>query len=139
MTTTTNPVVLCEEDYKALSDLLNLSGSSGKPDEMTLAYELSRAIVIKDSAFPPNTIRIGSEVTVLDTAMNKEMKFQIVMPGKADMKTKKVSILTPMAAAIIGFREGDEVNWKMPSGMKHLKVVSVENAHKAAAQDPMED
>lgn len=122
-----NPVVLCEEDYQALSDLLNLNGTSGDPEEMTLAYEVKRAIVTKNSAFPPNTIRIGSMVTVLDTGRNKQMEFQVVLPKDADMKARKVSILTPMAAAIIGFREGDEVSWKMPSGMKELKVVKVEN------------
>jgi len=93
----------------------------------TLAYELSRASIVKDEDFPENTIRIGSKVKILDIAAQKEKDFQIVMPGEADIQAKKISILTPMAAAIIGFRTGDEVAWKMPSGMKQLKVVLVDN------------
>ena len=125
MKTDTNPVILCEEDYNKLSHLLNLQ--SAATDEMTLAYEVSRAIVVKNNAFPHNTIRIGSHVTVLDIDTSKEKDFQIVMPGEADVKAQKISVLSPMAAAIIGFRAGEEVTWKMPSGLKKLKIVAVEN------------
>lgn len=125
MKTDTNPVILCEEDYNKLSHLLNLQAAA--TDEMTLAYEVSRAIVVKNNAFPHNTIRIGSHVTVMDAATNKEKSFRIVMPGEADVKAQKVSVLSPMAAAIIGFREGEAVTWKMPAGLKHLKIISVQN------------
>lgn len=125
MKTDTNPVVLCEEDYNRLTNILNLQ--TANQDKMTLAYEVGRAIVVKNNAFPPNTIRIGSKVTVMDLENKKEKAFQIVMPGEADLKAQKVSVLTPMVAAIIGFREGNEVTWKMPAGMKNLKILSVEN------------
>ena len=126
MKTDTNPVILCEEDYNRLSQLLNIHAAAN--DQMTLAYEVSRAIVVKDNAFPQNTIRIGSQVTVLDADTNKEKTFQIVMPGAADVKAQKISVLSPMAAAIIGFRGGEEVTWKMPAGLKRLKIVTVENS-----------
>jgi regulator of nucleoside diphosphate kinase len=125
MKTDTNPVILCEEDYNKLSHIINLQTAA--TDEMTLAYEVSRAIVVKDNAFPHNTIRIGSHVTILDVDTGKEKIFQIVMPGEADMKAQKVSVLSPMAAAIIGFRAGEEVTWKMPAGLKKLKIVTVQN------------
>ncbi len=125
MKTDTNPVILCEEDYNKLSHILNLQTVAA--DEMTLAYEVSRAIVVKDNAFPNNTTRIGSHVTILDIDTGKEKVFQVVMPGEADMKAQKVSVLSPMAAAIIGFRAGEEVTWKMPAGLKKLKIVTVQN------------
>lgn len=49
------------------------------------------------------------------------------MPPMADIKTKKISILTPMAAALIGFKQGDSVKWKMPSGLKTYNVLEVHN------------
>lgn len=125
MKTETIPVILCETDYNKLSQILNLQSSA--TNEMTLAYEVSRAIVVKDNAFPPNTIRIGSLVTVMDIDSQKEKTFKVVMPGEADVKAQKVSVLSPMVAAIIGFRAGEEVTWKMPAGLKHLKIVSVQN------------
>jgi len=124
-TINSNPVVLNESDYSILK---RLAGLHRGPDEtMSLRHEIDRAIVVKDEAFPPNTIRLNSWVTVLDVESGEETQFCLVLPGAADIKQRKISVLTPMAAALIGFREGDEVEWKMPAGMKTFKVLSVNN------------
>ncbi len=121
-----NPVVLCEEDYRLLKKLVDMSpDNSGK--EMSLSHEVNRAIVVKDNAFPPNTIRINSRVRVQDLDSGKESEFILVMPHQAHIQQMKVSILTPMGAAVIGFRPGDELTWQMPVGLKHFKVLDVQN------------
>ena len=119
-----NPVLLCEEDFRLLKQLVGISLVNDN-EEMTLAYELSRAIVVKDNALPPHTVRLNSKVRVQDMASKKITDLTIVMPPHADIKQKKISILTPMAAALIGFRKGDEIEWKMPSGMKKYNVLEV--------------
>lgn len=121
------PVVLCESDHKKLQGLLNFDSKLNAEQEMSLAYEINRAIVVKDSAFPSNTIRIGSTVTIMELDSKKEKQFQIVMPKEADIRTKKISIYSPMAAAIIGFRVGDEITWKMPSGLKKIQIKDVKS------------
>lgn len=121
-----NPVVLCEEDFNKLKQIVTISGTK-EAEEMSLAHEIGRAIIVKDNAFPPNTIRLGSTVKVEDVETSKSHEFMIVMPEEADLKAKKVSVLTPMAAAVIGYREGDETVWKMPNGLKQLKVLEVTN------------
>ncbi len=125
------PVLLCEEDYRLLKQLVGISLVNDMEEEMTLAYELSRAIVVKDNALPLHTIRLNSKVRVEDTATKKATDLTIVMPPHADIKQKKISILTPMAAALIGFKKGDEVEWKMPSGLKKYKVLDVTNPVRA--------
>ena len=120
-----NPVVLCEEDFSKLKQLVSLSGSA-KQDEMSLAHEIARAIVVKNDSFPSNTIRIGSTVSIEDVETKKLHEFTIVMPSLADIKRKFVSVLSPMAAAIIGFRKGEEVVWKMPSGLKRIVIKDVQ-------------
>ncbi len=127
MTNVKNPVVLCEEDHRRLTQLIGNINRNDATNEMSLAYEISRAIVVKDNAFPPDTIRISSSVLVIDTLTGKETAFTIVMPEQANMKEKKISVLTPMSAALIGFKTGDEVTWKMPAGLKHFKVLKVVN------------
>lgn len=120
-----NPVVLCEEDFLKLKQLVLLSGLQ-KPEKMSLAHEIARAIVVRNEAFPPNTIRIGSLVSIEDTETMKLHQFTIVMPSAADIRKKFVSIFSPIAAAVIGFRQGEEVTWKMPSGLKHLRIKEVQ-------------
>ncbi|HLO39047.1 MAG TPA: GreA/GreB family elongation factor [Lacibacter sp.] len=120
-----NPVVLCEEDFSKLKQLVSFSGP-GRSDDMSLAHELARAIIVKNESFPPNTIRIGSKVSIEDVETKKLHEFIIVMPSAADIKRKFISILSPMATAIIGFRQGEEVIWKMPSGLKRILIKEVQ-------------
>ena len=54
------------------------------------------------------------------------MKIQIVMPSQSNIKEGKV-ILAPICVAIIGFKENDEVEWQLPSGIKTLKIIAVAN------------
>lgn len=121
-----NPVILTEEDYQLLKSLA--AGTSDNNGQMSLAYELSRAVVVKKEDFPEGTIRLNSEVEVLDMDTQKAKRFTIVMPAQADIKEQKISVLTPMGSALIGFKKDDEVVWKVPAGLKRFKIVQVTNA-----------
>jgi regulator of nucleoside diphosphate kinase len=120
-----NPVVIMEEDYNLLRPFVNRMPD--KTSEMSLAAELHRAVVVKKDAFPPHTVRLNSKVTVMDLDTQKKMVFTIVMPQYADIKQQKISVLTPMGTALIGFRKEEEVQWKVPAGMKRFRIVDVVN------------
>jgi regulator of nucleoside diphosphate kinase len=98
-----------------------------KDNEMSLAHELNRAVVVKRDAFPPHAVRIISKVAILDLDTNRIWEFTLVMPEYADMRQNKVSVLTPMGAALIGFRKAEEVQWKVPAGMKRFRILDVVN------------
>ena len=48
------------------------------------------------------------------------------MPNDSDVENDKVSILTPMGAAVIGYAEGDPLVWEFPSGERQLTIEKVE-------------
>jgi len=129
------PVVLCEDDFKKLSGFLNVH-SLHPADKMTLAHEINRAIVVRNEAFPINTIRINSWVRIEELESKKEREFFIVMPEDMNIRDKKISIFSPMGAALIGFRIGDEVSWKMPNGIKRFKILEVKNNKDSACFAP---
>jgi regulator of nucleoside diphosphate kinase len=120
-----NPVVIADEDFEILKSYINTA--SGSADEMTLSSELQRAIVVSKEALPPHTVRINSKVTIVDLDTAKEMTFKLVLPTQVDVKAGKFSILTPMGGALIGFRVHDEVQWKVPAGLKRFKITGVVN------------
>jgi len=121
-----NPVVITREDYELLKPLIERRAD--KQDEMSLAHELGRAIIVNKDALPPFTVRLNSRVTVLNQETQRVMEFMIVMPEQADMaQQKKVSILSPMGTALIGFRKGEEVLWKVPAGLKRFRILEVVN------------
>jgi regulator of nucleoside diphosphate kinase len=117
------PVILCAEDYNLLKQFAGTK--TDDVSEMSLAYELNRAVVVDNEALPPHTIRLNSLVSVKESTSGKVTDFRIVMPIDADIKQKKISILAPLGAALIGYRKGDEVEWQMPAGIKKFKVLNV--------------
>src|SRR5690606_28558832 len=114
-----NQVVITEDDYQLLKQYIS---NTAVPNEMSLSSELKRATVVSKDALPQHTVRINSKVTVLELNTNKVLEFTIVMPAHADMHQHKVSVLTPMAAALFGFRKAEEVRWKVPGGWKQFRI-----------------
>ncbi len=125
-TSVKNPVIITEEDFQQLKGYIN--HDDRQDDEMTLSGELKRAIILCKDAFPPHAVKINSKVTVLDLKTDRTIEFTLVMPAHADMHKNKVSILTPMGAALIGFRKGEEVEWKVPAGLKRFRILDVVNS-----------
>ncbi len=58
---------------------------------------------------------------------NEAMELVIVTPDKANIKEKKISIMAPIGTALIGFRKGQKVKWKVPSGDKTFTILEVKN------------
>lgn len=117
-----NPVIITESDLKVLRQFI---ANQPENNEMSLAYELKRAKVLKDEEMPATIIRLGSKVKVKELMSGREMSFTIVMPADANMSTQKISILTPMGTALIGIEKGATVEWKMPAGLRKFEVLDV--------------
>ena len=115
-------------DYNILRELVKSAKDATNIREIALlTQELDRAIVNKEDVFDESIVRMKSKVTVEDLTTKQQMKIQIVMPSQSNIKEGKVSILAPICVAIIGFKENDEVEWQLPSGIKSLKIIAVAN------------
>jgi transcription elongation factor GreA len=68
----------------------------------------------------------GATVHLVDVADGSEAKYQIVGEDEADIKGGLLSIRSPIARALIGKREGDEVEVATPSGKRSYEITSVE-------------
>lgn len=119
------PVIMREDDYSLLRRLISTYTTSS--EEMSLAGEIRRAVVVKKDAFPANTIRLNSRIEILDEETRLTRSLYIVMPDNANIKENKVSILSPIGAALFGFRKGETVRWKVPAGLKKFRIKDVQN------------
>ena len=70
-------------------------------------------------------IVFGSTVELLDEQTNKELVYKIVGEDEADIKIGLISYTSPIARALIGRLEGDEVSFSAPGGEKHYEVIGV--------------
>jgi transcription elongation factor GreA len=67
----------------------------------------------------------GATVEVLDLDNDKELTYVIVGSPEADSKLNRISVFSPIARALIGKIEGDEVEVATPRGARTLEVLSV--------------
>ncbi len=119
------PVIIREDDYDLLKPYFTRSGMV--PDDMSLSAELGRAKIVKKDKFPAHAIRINSKVQILDEETGASRDLCIVMPRDANIKENKISITSPIGAALIGFRSGETVQWEVPAGLKRFKITEVHN------------
>ena len=69
---------------------------------------------------------MGSTVRFKRADSQQETVVELVYPEQANVEQKKISILTPVGSALIGLREGGEIDWPMPNGkLTHLQVIAV--------------
>ncbi len=70
-------------------------------------------------------IVFGSTVELLDLQTDSEIVYKIVGEDEADIKTGLISFTSPIARALIGKNEGDEVSFAAPAGEKFYEVIEV--------------
>ncbi|NNL96431.1 MAG: transcription elongation factor GreA, partial [Xanthomonadales bacterium] len=68
----------------------------------------------------------GSTVTVADEDSGKEIKYQIVGDLESDIAKNRIAVSSPIARALIGKEEGDEVVVNAPGGERVLEIIAVE-------------
>jgi regulator of nucleoside diphosphate kinase len=66
-----------------------------------------------------------STVRLKDLVSGDENTYSLVFPTEADFTQGKISVLAPIGMAILGYKLGDTIEWRVPSGMRKLKVEAI--------------
>ncbi|RKS53394.1 regulator of nucleoside diphosphate kinase [Gillisia mitskevichiae] len=121
-------LIIDKKEYVYLKRILNISGYAEdlqtKNSIQRLMGELKNAQIVNDSEMPIDVIRFNSKIMVY-SENGWERSIQLVIPQDKDAKQDKISILTPMGAALFGYSEGDTIEWDFPSGKQVIKIVAV--------------
>ncbi len=94
-------------------------------DTNILEEELAKADVVQQQDIPPDVITMRSTVRLKDLDTGQEMIYGLVFPTEANYDDGKISVLAPIGTAMLGYRLGDVIEWKVPSGLRRLKVEKV--------------
>ena len=70
-------------------------------------------------------VYLGTTVTLLNLSDNSEIIYQIVGEDEADIELGKISCHSPIAKALIGNEEGDEITVKAPKGDILYEILEV--------------
>ncbi len=90
-----------------------------------LEDKLSRAEVIDVARLTGDRVKFGATVKLADEDSGETLTYQIVGADESDIRSGRLSITSPLARALIGKGEGEEVDVTTPGGSRTYEVVSV--------------
>jgi regulator of nucleoside diphosphate kinase len=128
-----DPLIVRKDDYELIVSYLKGNSSRNLFDRHNaeeLNAELRKAKLVTKDNFPADVVRLNSKVKIKDETEKKVLEVMLVTPEKADIKQNMVSIMSPVGTALIGYRKGQKVNWKVPSGLKTFTILDVSNYYK---------
>ncbi len=99
--------------------------SGGSEYSATLQAELEKAVIVESKEIPGDVITMHSTLELTDLDTGETEVHTLVFPDEADIGQRKLSVLAPIGTAVLGYRVGDEFEWKVPAGVRRLKVSKV--------------
>lgn len=122
------PVTVLEDEARRLSALASSSAVLFPRVAHFLAREIERASVVANNSELRGVVRMGSQVRYCDEKTGEVRDVVLVYPHEADITLKRVSVLTPVGAALIGLSVGQAIEFQTPGHNKRsLTVLGVSN------------
>jgi len=131
------PIVVTRPDHERLRRLVETSRARRRWEELhlvALAEELEDAEVVEPESVPPDVVTMRSRVRVLDMVSGEQATYTICYPVEANLEAGRLSVLAPIGTALLGYREGDVVEWPVPGGVRVLKIEKLLHQPEAAAR-----
>ena len=90
-----------------------------------LEGELESAEVVAPDDIPPDVVTMRSKVKLKDLDTDEERIYSIVFPSEANLDEGKISILAPLATALLGYKRGNIVEVEAPSRLRRLLISEI--------------
>ncbi len=91
-----------------------------------LESKIALAQVIDPATLSGDTVKFGATVTLLDLDSDQEVTYTIVGEDESDIQRGRISYTSPVARALIGKEEGDDVEVRTPKGLRGYEILKVE-------------
>lgn len=116
-------IYITQADFDRLKEVIELAPHA--PDVLELEAELKRAVIVDVADIPADVITMNSRLCLRDIDTGRDEICQVVYPDEADIKRNKISVLAPIGTAVLGYKSGDLIEWKVPAGLRRLKIKKV--------------
>lgn len=125
-TSTKPPITLIDSEADALVTLALAAQSRSSLAAELLLEEIDRANVVGRGELPTDVVTMRSRVIFSEEGTGEEHSVELVYPREANMEEGRVSVLTPVGAALIGMVVGNSIDWPNRQGMhRRFKIVNV--------------
>jgi len=117
---------LSTQDHALLKTLVGaLPRKPAATDGPCLADELARAVVLDCRMLPYQIVLLGSRFDIEDLESGEVEDYTLCLPAQANAEQGFLSVLAPIGTAVLGYADGDEIEWKTPGGLRRLRLRSV--------------
>jgi regulator of nucleoside diphosphate kinase len=117
---------IMKEDKEKLLELIDRSDDQEARMGLhlkALRSEINKARVIDREESAHRFVKVNSKVLLMIDQEEEELT--LVYPQEADRKSNKISVLSPIGTAILGYSEGSSVEWNVPSGTVHIQIKKI--------------
>ncbi|WP_312160805.1 GreA/GreB family elongation factor [Phenylobacterium sp.] len=120
-------VRVTEADFEKLAAIGSASRAP-MPGASLLLEELERFSIVSDTDRRAKFVRLGSQVTYRDLALDRERTVRVGLPGEANVDENRISVLAPIGAALIGLAVGDVFRWEgSDDRAREIEVLAIED------------
>ncbi|HUQ07489.1 MAG TPA: nucleoside diphosphate kinase regulator [Kofleriaceae bacterium] len=129
VSTHANTIIVTDADLERLQPVLDQNDS---PLAESLDAELRRATIVPQREVPPDVVTMNSELVYEDVESGAKRVVRLVFPKDANATAGRISVLAPIGAALLGLHVGQEIEWRVPAGVRRIRVAEIRYQPEAA-------
>ncbi|MDY0146255.1 MAG: nucleoside diphosphate kinase regulator [Kiritimatiellia bacterium] len=132
---TKRAIHITRPDHQRLTTMLEEALARSNRDSAflkELAHELALAEAVEPQDVPANVVTMNSRVILQDVDDGERTEYTLVFPDKADIEHGRLSVVSPIGTAILGYTKGSTVSWKTPGGPRQIKIADITYQPEAA-------
>ncbi|WP_430010373.1 nucleoside diphosphate kinase regulator [Methylophaga lonarensis] len=119
-------IIVSEQDAERLDKLLASLPEKEFSAREALEAELDRAEILPSTEMPNDVVTMNSTVRFRVSSSKDDFCLTLVYPKDMDDSGNKISILAPVGSALLGLRQGDEIEWPGSDGrMMQVRIEEI--------------
>ena len=117
-------IIVTTGTYDLIKDHIRRKKVTPQEEELLLS-QLKNASQVLRKNLPEDIVSINRRVTYKDHVKNEEKTIVLVGPDKVKVSKNKISVLSDEGIAMIGYKEGDLIEWPAKKGNLKLEILKV--------------
>jgi len=106
-------------------DLATVGGSQRYRYLIRLKQVLESAEILAPEDMPADVVTMNSRIRIDDLSNGGTVTVTLAFPHEADYEQKKVSLLAPLGAALLGCQTGEEICYEAPAGSTKIRIKEI--------------
>ncbi len=125
---TKRKIFVTANDFRRLKELMSVEDDFSyrdRNDLKSLKAELERASIVESCDIPKDVVTMNTKLVFKDLADDSKTEVTLVFPADADIELGRMSVLSPMGTALLGYAKGSTIEWAVPGGLRKVHIEDV--------------